>query len=594
MIYVSDAWKNAHKQMILPESFVEITMSSLDDSVTGTVSGVNADQSSNLSSVINNADTDYHQKQALLEHNLWTLDGSTDVIDNCNNVYLTKNDTLGGLTITLSQVNNNSIPGFTIIWSSEHGNYASKFSVTVKNGATVVATTTVTNNTSNESLIEMPVSGYNSVTITILEWSHPDQRNRIDSVMFGHRIVFTKDDIISYSHEQSGSPLGTELSKNSIEFELDNSDGRWNPMNPSGLAKYLYERQKLTVRYGMQTVSGLEWIPAGVFYLTEWKAPSNGLTASFAARDAIEFMLNTTYSRPYVDGVTVGEGRVHVGRDDAVYKNSDHNLVTILPVGTPVRVYEKSVWYPEGFGNNPEDPGVMFYRIDQGWLWGDSVSITSDMMLTTDLVAAMEKCLPEDVGWTIDGEGWFGVYAPTAIEEEPIAEFVQKSIAAYGLTISQGPYGTLFGYSPTTGAILQDYTISADVSYLHPEIELTKPLKSVSIVQHYDFSSASKTVVYNVAPSGEDVTIDCPYMWHYETDRLNLLADRHINWWKHREVVSGEFRADPRLQLFDVVNVETKYGMLSSVMITYIKYTYNGSFRGTYEGKVVDAYVEEV
>ena len=38
--------------------------------------------------------------------------------------------------------------------------------------------------------------------------------------------VFTKTDIVSYMHDQSGSLLSGELPNNRIEFSLDNSDGR--------------------------------------------------------------------------------------------------------------------------------------------------------------------------------------------------------------------------------------------------------------------------------------------------------------------------------------------------------------------------------
>lgn len=596
MIYVSDAWKNAHKQMILPESFVEITMGVMDDTVMGTVSGEMPHPVSTPSLVINNQELEFKSEYALLEHNLWSLDGSKIVTDpdatEYPRAYVTEADSMGSLTITLPQVNYNQIPGFVITWSAEYETYASQFTVTVKNGNTVVATTTVTNNTSNVSRLDMPVSGYDSVTITVTEWSHPDQRSRIDSVMFGQRIVFTKDDIVSYSHEQSGSPLGTELSKNAIEFEVDNSDGRWNPLNYSGMAKYLYERQKVTVRYGLQTISGVEWMQAGVFYLSEWKAPSNGITASFVARDAIGFMMDATYSRSHVDGVIVEDGRVYLTKDDAVYINSDDHLVTVLPSGTNVKVYEKTVWYPEGTGNNPTDPGVMVYRIDQGWLWADYVNIPSEPFLTEDIGKAMMGCLPDDIIRMADGDNAFGVRAPVAIEEKNVAEFVQQCLATYGETVWQSADGILIMADPMVGKILGDYVISADTSYSHPEVELAKPLKNVNIVQHYEHTFSPTTAVYTVGISGEDITVDCPYLWYYETNRSNRLAAKHIDWWKNREVVSGEFRADPRLELFDVVTVETKYGTLSPVMITYVKYTYNGSFRGTYEGKVIT--IEEV
>jgi hypothetical protein len=589
MIYVSDAWKNAHQQMILPESFVEITMGVLDETVVGEVSCKNEAVFSNPNVVVNNEEYGGRPQYAFLEHNLWSLDGSRQLLDNTDSyytaAYVSRDNTSCGMTITLPTVNNNPIPGFNIVWSAEYETYAAEFMVEAKRGTTVVGTITVTNNDSHVSSVDLPVTGYDSVTITVLEWSHPNQRNRIDSVMFGQRIVFTKDDIISYSHEQSGSPLGTELSKNAIEFEIDNSDGRWNPLNPSGMSKYLYERQKLKVQYGLQLNGSIEWITGGTFYLSEWEAPSNGVSARFAARDAFEFLLNCTYSRPYLDGVTVSDGRVYLSKDDAVYINSDTHLVTVLPSGTTVKVYEKAVWYPDGSGADPESPGVMVYRIDQGWLWADYVQITSINNLFMDMSSALSNCIPSDVTTIAGDEVTGGVSAPTAIVDMNTAEFVQQCVASYGVTAWQNAEGMLLLLSP--GTDLSDYVIGADVSYMHPEVELAKPLRRVNMVQHYQFSSDTKNVAYEVNSTGEDITVDCAYLW-YSDSRTDALANKYINWWKHREVVSGEFRADPRLELFDVVQVETKYGTLSPVMITYLKYTYNGSFRCTYEGKVIE------
>jgi hypothetical protein len=55
-----------------------------------------------------------------------------------------------------------------------------------------------------------------------------------------------------------------------------------------------------------------------------------------------------------------------------------------------------------------------------------------------------------------------------------------------------------------------------------------------------------------------------------------------------RKTVTGEFRADPRIDLYDVVSVESKYGTLTPVVVTNITYTYNGSFRGSYTGRVLE------
>lgn len=582
MIEVSNAWKEAHKQTLLPETFVEITLDVVDTPTAATVSGKSEAVFSNSPAIVNNTNAGTGAKHAVLEHNLWALDGSLTIGDGLATGYVSADDTLGGVEISLSRTGENTIPGFTITWSSEHGTYATNFTLEVKSAGITVATTTVADNASNVSVIDLPISNYDYVTITVHGWSHPDQRTRIDSVKLGHSIVFDKDEIISYSHEQSGSPLGTELSKNAIEFEVDNSDGRWNILNPTGLSKYLYERQKLVVRYGQQTNIGVEWIQAGVFYLTEWIAPSNGITATFVARDAIEFMLNASYSRPYLLGVTTGEIKAYAVKEEVIDQHGNPGtgvVLATLPAGIGVKVYEQSYQYSEG----SEDAGWLLYRIEQGWVYPFYITIISDVLLSTDAHNALAACLPGGIqifDYSADNS------APTAIQESTVAELVQQYAAAGRCTMWQDYNGNIHLDSPRV--VQPTYVISSDMSYSHPEVELAKPLKEVAVVggNRWVTPFVEKTNVFTVNATGESIIVDNPYAWHNDFNRM--LADKYIAWWEHREIVSGEFRADPRLELFDCVKVETKYGVLSPVMLTYLKYTYNGAFRAMYEGKVVD------
>ena len=62
-------------------------------------------------------------------------------------------------------------------------------------------------------------------------------------------LVYTKEDLLSFTHQQTACPMSGELPKNHIEFSLDNSDGKWNPSNPVGLERYLSERLKITLEY---------------------------------------------------------------------------------------------------------------------------------------------------------------------------------------------------------------------------------------------------------------------------------------------------------------------------------------------------------
>jgi hypothetical protein len=380
------------------------------------------------------------------------------------------------------------------------------FTVTAKNGTTLVAETTVTDNRDQVSAVFLSLQNYDSITITVHDWCLPNRRARIEKVVIGHILTFTKNDIISFKHEQHGDLLSGEIPKYSIEFTLDNTDGRWNPMNPTGMEQYLSERQKLVVRYGMDVNGVVEWIRGGVFYLSEWDAPANGLEARFVARDVFDFLLN-----------------------EEMWSSSISTLYSWIT-----------------------------YYATKGKLPSD-VSVYADESLK-DLTAE---------------------YSPsyTTGEVSKNAVIVQKSANAGRCIMRYSRAGDL--YVEPLNTRTTDYRIPQSLSYSYPEITLSKPLKEVYV----DYGEQNPKI-YDVAEAGVQQTVSNDFI------RTEENAEAVASWvsdiLKNRKTVSGEFRADPRLDLYDVVTVESKYGVLTPVVITNITYTYNGSFRGSYTGRVLE------
>lgn len=145
------------------------------------------------------------------------------------------------------------------------------------------------------SVLLIDIYNYDKITIEVLKWCKPNRRARIESVIIGIERVYTKSEVISYQHSMEVDPLSAALPKSEIHFEISNLNGEYNPDNPTGTEKYLMERQAVHVRYGYKIGENIEWIKAGTFYTNEWETPQNGITASFTARDLLEFM-NDTYS----------------------------------------------------------------------------------------------------------------------------------------------------------------------------------------------------------------------------------------------------------------------------------------------------------
>lgn len=512
MISVSNAWKNVQQRFLLPESFIEIDCGITDEEAqsVATVRGADDVQEayfSNASSLIGTSDM---AKYATMELNLWALDGTRTVLPSSkgyNNAgYVSNIESTGSVVVSFPSIRTNGISGVTITWSEKYGEYPSVFSVIGKNGDDIVSETTVTDNTEKTSLVNIPLENYDSITIIVHSWNLPHRRARIEKIVIGHILTFSKSDLLSFTHEQEGDLLSGKIPKYSIEFSLDNSDGRWDPNNPYGMAQYLSERQKLTVRYGLDVDGIIEWIPAGVFYLSEWNAPPNGLEARFVARDVFEFLLTDSVSN-------------NPNISTAIYDN----LSGIIGWATR--------------GSLPE---------------GASVVVDSSLSQTSSRQPVLD--------------GTF-------------AEIVQKCANAACAIMRYDRSGDLY-IEPINKALV-DYKITLALSYSYPEITLSKPLKTVVI----DYGGDTPYQL-SVTDSGEAQTVTNDYIYTEE-------AAQAVGAWasdvlKTRKTISGEFRADPRLDLYDIITVEDRYGRLLKVAITDIKYSFNGSFHGSYVGRVLE------
>lgn len=306
MEHPSQKWLNKFSETLVPETFIKIFYDSTEPGVQKDASASADTQASfsNVSGITSDNDKRTVSKYATGEPNLHLLDGtfllspapgssaddagyiSRDIVSESNHPKL---------TFTFSRLHTRPIPGVTILWSETLNEYAKSFKLTAYSGDTQVSTITVNDNNSVRAEVDWEISGYDKITLEVLSWCLPDRRARIEWFMVGFRLIYTKNNLISYTHESNRDPISGQLSKDSISFSLDNSQQTWNPLNPQGMYRYLYERQLVTVSYGMDIDGTTEWINGGKFFMSEWSVPANGIEASFVARDALGFLMDSAY-----------------------------------------------------------------------------------------------------------------------------------------------------------------------------------------------------------------------------------------------------------------------------------------------------------
>ena len=591
---VSQGWKDNQKELLTSESFVELSLKLTDpdayEDATAEHNG-SAHFSDEADYVVSEVDKNI-DPHATLERNLWVLDGSRKVLptnDYGENGYIgdaicsdnrefSKNPLI---SIIFSKVYTDLITGVSIVWSSVFNEYATDFIVTAYNGNNVVATKTVTGNKEAKMVVKVDIVNYDRITVEVLKWSLPNRRARVAAIQIGADLIYAKRDIINYSHSQSVDPISAELPMGKISFSINNIEDDFNPNNLGGLSKYLIERQEVKVRYGYKINNDVEWIDAGTFYLSEWDAPQNGLSAEFTARDLLEFMSGTYYYGEYNPNGTslydlaekvLIDAKLPLDESGSVKWIIDtklKNIRTIAPL--PIDTHANCLQMIANAGE------CVIYQDRNGILHIETMSY-------------------EETDYSID---LFNSYSKSDISlSKPLKDVTvpcySYSVEAESTELYKGNVnigGTLevlvtySGTATNVVATVTGGTLNSAKYYSNACLLKITATGSVDIVvTGKSLASSSVTVVVESSTKGETVSVDNPLITSH--DRATSVGRWVESYMKNRMVLTSDWRADPRLDALDIVTNENNYNT-NKVLMTSVDYSYNGAFKGSGEGRVI-------
>lgn len=514
----SDKWISQYNNTLVPETFIQITYHAADDAAQ-----TDAIASSGSQTVFSNAasitdfDTSVSGNYATAETNFWVLDGSLSIVPDsepyqeCGYVSgeCVSSSSHPTITFSFSKIHEEKIPGLTIVWSEILNEWAKSFKVSAYKGIDLLLEKQIDNNDSIETSIEFEISNYDSVVIEVLEWCIPNRRARISQVEFGQRVRFSKTDLLSYSHKSKRDPISGQLSKDSISFSIDNSDQKWNPINPDGLYKYLYERQAVFVKYGMDLDGQTEWINGGKFYLSSWSIPSNGITASFEARDALAFLIDSPYT----------------GRKSGTLYEICYDALELLDVsGISYYINESLKDYTADFSN------------------GNSSYKNADVL--------------------------------------------QLSANAAGMALYQTRNGKIridrVPYLPENKSDIYEITEIND--YQYPEITFSNKLKNIS----YSLNGASSLYPNGATGDGVTQSVNNALISSSIVSQPKNVLTESYKVLSNRRKATLSYRASPHNDALDFVKLNHQFGYSSNLLITDVSYTFNGSFKGSVTGYMIE------
>lgn len=306
MVETSAKWKAAFDEMMMGEAFVEVSIdksnrSLLANATVSTESGIM--KQSNLESIVKSKTI---EKYGTLEQNLWIMDGNSQWLSDDADVGFVSNalsDDQGAFesgsepsfTILIPVVK--TLQGLTITFSKSHNEWATEFDVEFldANDTSILLKEVRENSKYNATILDS-VTGCKKIIVTIKKWCLSGRRARVEDVIGGCIITFTKADMLKFFTEQTVSPVNSELPTAKLDFTIENYDGRYSANNKIDIGKFMEKQLSVSVRYGITLLDNtIEWIDGGTFILESWGFDDIGQSFHVSARDSLYFMTNNFY-----------------------------------------------------------------------------------------------------------------------------------------------------------------------------------------------------------------------------------------------------------------------------------------------------------
>lgn len=604
---VSQKWIDMQSETVTDEGFIEIEYDFVDPNIVdevlharyGVFDGGSVRKIHDTKKVIFE-NTVNEPKLTSKELAGWILDGTFSHANSENETYgavgaplLSEYGNVSVIQIYFVNDRPVSIPGITLTWSKALEEYAVDFSVRYRHedddGNLINSVHEIKGNTDVVSVVAIPCEKLDSIYVTVHKWCLPFKRPRLTNIKLGLVKTFTKKEIISFEAQSDMDILTEALPKSTVRFEIDNSEGLYDPLNTQGLSKYLMEKQEVKTRYGFKVDNDLvEWIDGGVYYLSSWRAPQKGLTATFEAKDLLSFL-----DKPYNKGFFTDKG--------VPYKTLSTEILTDAKLPK------------DGLGNNKYVIEDLFLQNE-----GDVTNLNSPLAPLSHREYLQLICNACNLPLWVNRKGKIVVneyillrqYQGSQLKTIQLNDFntysrgeieLKKPIKAVVITSKKQTLADVETVA-YTGSIRLNGTTELNVKYSQSFAGQGRVLVTNGIVSKSYFYSGGchltvkgnglcNITVYDKAVQefdnvleidtglreGEIINIQNPLLRpedmriYYNSIKKHLLK---------REFMTIDWRADPRVDVGDILEYKDDRWLL----VTSQKIIYNGAFKGSLQG----------
>ncbi len=281
---------------------VKFQLADVDAAEDATVTATSEASISHLSQAHNKTD-EMSGKLATLERNYFLLDGSFELPDEndngetgwwSNEISDEDGYLLVPQVLEFNFTKEHSSIGFTVVFDDKANEFAEDFTIQVYGNSGLLYENNVAGNTLHTYIVETPVEGYKKVVITFTKTSKSFRRVRVCEVVFGVIQIFDKNNTKELNLLYEISLNAESFSSHELDITIDNSDKKYNMINPNGIYKYLQQGQGLNVQVGVgDSPNSIVKVNMGRFYYSYSNAEDDSITARITANDLAYTLIQT-------------------------------------------------------------------------------------------------------------------------------------------------------------------------------------------------------------------------------------------------------------------------------------------------------------
>lgn len=425
-----------------------------------------------------------------------------------------------------------SVLGLTISFDTINEETANHFNIQAFNASGgLVKNIDYIENTNSIFTINEPVEDFTKLQLTIYQWSKGKRRAKVTEVNFGIVQEFSGSELIDLTVLEEMDLVGTTVPSNEMSFTLDNSDRRFNLLNPEGIYRFIRARQEVFVYIGLQiteTEGDNEYVPIGKFYLTEWQTDEGALTTTFTGRDIFDRLETEEYT------TSLKNTTLYALAEDILLKSKvTHYRIDSKLLGDSTLGFEEPIGAREGLQNIAIAGRSVIYQDREGTL---------------------------------------------------VIERIEPLTTSTGFITFTGSdiYTGLSSY-PEVSNDYQMQSIDFENTFAEPQVELNESIYSLIFLINDGTENGTEVTFINPIEHTNGAT------YKIENPLINdeLQAERLADWmfteYNMRAYYRANWRQNPALECGDAIMIENSFGVTKKGRIVKQEFLFDGALSGNTE-----------